>query len=155
MKKGPANDTPNLFSTRTRRQQPGEILSGGVRKNAGQIEQTTALRFRNSVIAANEFKRFLVGQKITFRCPFDLGLCAHFLAAFKAFEEIGNRHIEDARDIPEAAGADAIHAGFVFLDLLELDPHLFAQLLLSHADHPAPLASPHSYMYVYRMLHTV
>jgi len=53
------------------------------------------------------------------------------------FEEEGNRDIEDAGDILEAAGANTVGALFVFLDLLKRNSEAFAELFLAHAKHRA------------------
>jgi hypothetical protein len=48
----------------------------------------------------------------------------------------------------EAAGADAVRALFVFLDLLERDSQEFPQLLLAHANELSAHADSASYMHV-------
>lgn len=53
------------------------------------------------------------------------------------FEEEGDRDIENGGDILETAGANAVGALFVFLDLLKRDSETFAELLLAHAKHRA------------------
>ena len=57
--------------------------------------------------------------------------------AGRVLEEEGHRHIEDAGDMLEPAGTDAVGAFFVLLDLLECDPETLAQLFLAHAKHHA------------------
>jgi len=47
-------------------------------------------------------------------------------------------NIENARHLEQAAGADAIDAFLVFLDLLEGQAQEIAQPLLAHADQHAP-----------------
>ena len=49
-------------------------------------------------------------------------------------EEVIDRHIEDPREVEEAAAADPVRAPFVFLDLLESHAEGLAQLLLGHAE---------------------
>ena len=55
-----------------------------------------------------------------------------------ALVEIVDRHAQDARDVEQAPGADAVDALLVFLDLLKREAEQFAQPLLTHADQHAP-----------------
>src|ERR1043166_630470 len=48
-------------------------------------------------------------------------LCGHFLDAVAALKERVDRNVEDARDLGETAGADAVRALLVFLHLLKCD----------------------------------
>ena len=47
----------------------------------------------------------------------------------------------------------AVHTGFIFLDLLEFNPHPIGELLLRHADHPPPVADPFAHMFINWMAH--
>src|SRR6185437_7752690 len=53
-----------------------------------------------------------------------------------------DRHIEDAAQLVEPAGADAVRAALVFLHLLEGEADRLAELLLAHAETGA--AQPHA-----------
>ena len=55
-----------------------------------------------------------------------------------AFIKEIHRHIEDARHFVKAAGADAIDAFLVFLDLLKGEAEQIAQLFLTHSNQHAP-----------------
>lgn len=50
----------------------------------------------------------------------------------RILEKKRGRHIQESGYLLQSAGADPIHAFFVFLDLLECDPERFAELLLAH-----------------------
>jgi hypothetical protein len=56
----------------------------------------------------------------------------------QALIEILNRHIEGFRKFEQTAGADAVGAAFIFLDLLKTNPDGFCQLLLGQTQKPAP-----------------
>lgn len=68
-------------------------------------------------------------------------------------EEKCYRHIQHRRDVLHAAGADTAGSGLVFVDLLEPDPGLAAELALGHVPHPTALADPPSDMDIYWMVH--
>src|SRR6185312_14742624 len=51
----------------------------------------------------------------------------------ETFEEIGQRHIENACELIKPAGADPVLAGLVFLHRLKREPDLGAELGLGHA----------------------
>ena len=51
----------------------------------------------------------------------------------EAFEEIGDVDLKQVRHLEEAAGADAVLAALVFLDLLEADAERLAELGLAHS----------------------
>ncbi len=63
------------------------------------------------------------------------------LGGHALIEEV-HRHIEDARHFEQAAGADAVDALFVFLNLLKGQAQHVAQAFLAHADQHAPDAHP-------------
>src|SRR5580692_9247932 len=50
--------------------------------------------------------------------------------AWRAFEEERHRHLQDQRDLLQAAGADAVRSLLVFLDLLKSQAEVVAELLL-------------------------
>src|SRR6185369_8723344 len=50
-------------------------------------------------------------------------------------EEIGHRHFESVRHRLQPAGADAVRAFLVFLDLLKRDAELFTQFFLAQSEH--------------------
>src|SRR5262245_60157056 len=62
--------------------------------------------------------------------------------AARILEEERYGHGQDARDMLQAARANAIGALLVFLDLLEGDPEMLAELFLAHAQHHAAQANP-------------
>jgi hypothetical protein len=78
---------------------------------------------------------------------------ARAFGAVHAFEEIADGDRQRLGNIPKAGRADAVHAGLVFLDLLELDADLFRQLLLGHANHPAAVANALADVNVNGMFH--
>jgi len=117
--------------------------SGGIAEDAGQIEQTSALGFWNRIVGANQLVRFLVGEHVTLRIASIRG------SAFETLEEERHRNFQRGRDVPDAAGADAIRSGLVLLDLLKLDTDAVAKLQLGHPQHPTALTDPLSNMYVY------
>jgi len=59
-----------------------------------------------------------------------------------------------ACDLVEAAGADPVLAGLVFLYLLELDTDPLGELVLAQRQGPAALAQALADMNVHRMRHT-
>src|SRR5690606_4849579 len=138
-----------------RGQPPGGWLpSGDVTQHAGEIEEPPPLRFGNRVIGPNELEGLLVGQQIA-ALLFRLGLrtrCGRILL-LDSLEEEADRDAERLGDVPEPRGADPVHAGLVFLDLLELDADDIAELLLGHSDHPPPVPDPLANMHVNRVFH--
>lgn len=88
---------------------------------------------------------------------FDRTLAIEFVhglgAVFEALEEIGDRDAERLGHVPQAGGADPVHAGLVLLYLLELDADLLGQLLLGHAQRPAGLADLLAHVASNGMLH--
>src|SRR5690606_861861 len=91
----------------------------------GAVEQE-ALRARQEVDAIGRLA--VLGEALLRRPP------------RRALEEVGDGNLEDRGDGLEAAGADAVGALLVFLDLLEGDAEMLAELFLTHADHVAPQA---------------
>jgi hypothetical protein len=76
--------------------------------------------------------------------PFGLvGLTRHVV------KEKCDRHIENIPDSLQAAGADPVHALFVFLDLLKCYSQAFTQFFLAQSNHVAsqPNACTHVYIY--------
>jgi hypothetical protein len=51
----------------------------------------------------------------------------------EAFEEVGDVDLEQVRHLEETAGADAVLAALVFLDLLEADAERLTELGLAHS----------------------
>ena len=68
--------------------------------------------------------------------------------AYAVIEKV-DRHIQDARDLEQAPGADPVDAFFVFLHLLEGEPQKIAQFFLAHADQHAPDAHPIADLSIY------
>ena len=68
-----------------------------------------------------------------------------------ALEEEGGRHFQHPRQLLQPAGADAVGALLVFLDLLERHVEGFAEPALAHADHQPPHAQPRADMLVDRV----
>jgi hypothetical protein len=58
---------------------------------------------------------------------------------------------ENGRNVLQTAGADAVGALFIFLDLLEGDAQRFAQLFLTHAEHGPAKPDPAADMDVDRI----
>ena len=56
----------------------------------------------------------------------------------QAFEEVGDRDFQDLGQMIEPGCPDAVGAALVFLDLLEGDAELFAQLLLAQIQKLTP-----------------
>src|SRR3569623_420579 len=56
-------------------------------------------------------------------------------AARTAFEQEGNRHLQNIGDLMQAARADAVGAFFVFLDLLKGQTASIAEFLLAQSQH--------------------
>jgi hypothetical protein len=54
-----------------------------------------------------------------------------------SFEEERCRHLKYVRNLLQAAGADAVYALFIFLQLLERDAERIAYMRLGHAEHQA------------------
>jgi len=60
------------------------------------------------------------------------------LGMWRFLEKELHGNIENLGDLEQSAGADAVHALLVFLDLLKGEPHALAEALLAHAkQHPA------------------
>ena len=68
-------------------------------------------------------------------------------------EEEADRHIHRLRNVPQTGSTDAVHSGFVLLDLLELDADFFSQLLLSHPNHPSAVTNSLADVHIHRMFH--
>ena len=108
------------------------------------------LRLRDRVIGAHQRQRFLVGEDVASDLAHRrLGL------AGEPLEEERDRYVERVGDIPQTRGGDAVHAGLVFLNLLELDANLVGQLLLRHADQPAPMTDAFAHVDIDRMFHVI
>ena len=57
-----------------------------------------------------------------------------------------HRHIENLRDLEQAARADAVHALLVFLHLLKSEAHALAEPLLAHAEKHSAQTDPAPYV---------
>ena len=103
-------------------------------------------RLGNSVISADEFKCFTFGQGIVFDARDstrgDSWLSAH-IETRHVFEKKRNWNVENLTDLVQPAGANAIHAPLVFLDLLKRQSKCFAEFFLTHTEkRPAKSDTP-------------
>src|SRR6185437_2419808 len=60
--------------------------------------------------------------------------------ALQPFEEVADRHLQRAGDLPESRGRDAVGAALVLLDLLESHAARHGELLLGQAEQTSPPA---------------
>src|SRR3954453_14388420 len=68
--------------------------------------------------------------------------------AWRILEKEGDGDAEYGGNRLQAAGTDAIGALFIFLDLLERDAEILAQLFLAHSEHIAAKPDPASHVNV-------
>mmetsp|Transcript_20052 Transcript_20052/g.44761 ORF Transcript_20052/g.44761 Transcript_20052/m.44761 type:complete len:155 (-) Transcript_20052:50-514(-) len=126
--------------------------SGHVAQHAGKFKQTSTLVFRDSVVRAHKVHGFFVAHHVRghrIRSFLIRGI------GFQTFKEERDVDFERVSDIPQPRSAYTVCAGFVFLDLLELDPDTFGKLLLGHTHQPPALANALSDMDVYKMCHHI
>ena len=94
------------------------------------------------IVRPDEFQRLLVGEKVAALRQIVGRVGGGRRLVLEPLEEEADRDVERLGDVPEPRRADPVHAGFVLLDLLKLDPDDVAELLLGHADHPAAMPDP-------------
>ncbi|CUX09649.1 hypothetical protein AGR7B_Cc10313 [Agrobacterium deltaense RV3] len=126
------------------------VTFGGERLD--EIDETAAnLRVGDLHEGAVQLQTFSRGQKVDHivgaRRLRHAG-CAASLIAGCIFEKKGNGHIKDRGNILEAAGANAVRAFFILLDLLKGNSETFTQLLLAHSEHGSAKANSASDMNV-------
>ena len=71
--------------------------------------------------------------------------------AWRSLEEKRHRHTKDVRHQMKAAGADAVGALLVLLDLLERQSQTIGQLRLTEVEHKSTHADAATNMVVYRV----
>ena len=69
----------------------------------------------------------------------------------RAVEEERHRHLQDVRDLLQAARADPVRALLVFLHLLKGQAERVAELLLTHAEHHPTHTHPRAHVLVRRI----
>ena len=95
----------------------------------GQIQQSTTRTLTELIIGLDQVEGFFAGKHLA-------ALAGRLLALdglFQAVVEIADGRFQRLGQLPQAGGRDAVGTAFIFLDLLEADPDLGSQLLLSQA----------------------
>ena len=70
------------------------------------------------------------------------------LRIWHTFKKEGNGYLQNTGDLLQAAGADAVHTFFVFLNLLKGDANLVGQVRLAHLEHQTAHADAAAHVFV-------
>ena len=114
-----------------------------------------ASEMRTNALLSSRPSRLRRNSTMEFSAGFSAKPVGHELAAARRsgrllVEEL-HRHAQHLRQIEQPAGADAVDAFLVLLDLLEGQAELLAELLLAHAEQHAAKAHPAADMHVDRV----
>ena len=124
---------------RTRSTMARRALASEMRTNALLSSSPSRLRRNSTIELSAGFSANPAGSS-----------CAASRRRRVLVEEL-HRHAEHLRQIEQPAGADAVDALLVLLDLLEGQAELLAELLLAHAEQHAAEAHPAADMHVDRI----
>src|SRR5690348_3948234 len=129
------------------------FLGGEGRKRLCQLEKAPLdLRIGDSQIGAHQLERLALHHRVRL-----IGLGGGFARTARRwslaqlFEKKRDRNVEHARQIVKPAGADAIGAALVFLNLLERQADRIAELFLTHPEKRAAQAHARAHMHVDRV----